>query len=81
MQRLCFEAPEKIRESNGRACATHYQQPLLVCDVHDVNTNDKIREWLAANGISTLNVAGPAESTSPGTGGKAYALLTGVFQS
>jgi hypothetical protein len=61
-------------------CARRYKRPLLVCDVDDAEATDEIPRWLAANGIGTLNVAGPAESTSPGIGDKTYAVLTRLFQ-
>jgi putative molybdenum carrier protein len=61
-------------------CARRYKRPLLVCDVDDAGAADEIARWVAANGIGALNVAGPAESTSPGIGDIAYTLLTDVFQ-
>lgn len=60
-------------------CAKRYQRPLLVCDIDDPNAKEKIEEWLAANAIGTLNVAGPSEATSPGIGAKAYQLLRQTF--
>src|ERR1041385_2472442 len=62
-------------------CARRYQRPLLVCEVDDASASDKIQQWLAANAIRTLNVAGPAESTSLGIGDKAYAMLRSLFMS
>ena len=61
-------------------CARRYKRPLLVCNVDDAGAADEIPRWLSANGIGTLNIAGPAESTSPGIGRKTYAMLTRVFQ-
>ena len=60
-------------------CAKRDQRPLLVCDVDDPDAKEKIRRWLVANAIGTLNVAGPRETASPGIGGKAYRLLKQVF--
>jgi predicted Rossmann-fold nucleotide-binding protein len=60
-------------------CAGRYKRPLLVCDVDDAGATDAISRWLAANGIGTLNVAGPAESTSPGIGNLACTVLRRVF--
>ena len=60
-------------------CAKRYQRPLLVCDIDDPNAKEKIEEWLAANAIGTLNVAGPSEATLPGIGAKAYQLLRQTF--
>jgi hypothetical protein len=52
---------------------------LLVCDPGDPDAKRKIQAWLEATPISTLNVAGPSEATSPGIGDRAYTLLRGVF--
>jgi len=61
-------------------CAKRYQRPLLVCDVGDPNAKEKVERWLAATPLTTLNVAGPSESTSPGIGDETYALLKRVFR-
>jgi hypothetical protein len=61
-------------------CAKRYKRPLLVCEIGDAAAPDQIVRWLATNGIGTLNVAGPAESASPGVGNLTYTLLTNVFQ-
>ncbi|MFN2621971.1 MAG: putative molybdenum carrier protein [Chthoniobacterales bacterium] len=61
-------------------CANRFHRPLLVCNLDDPDIKEKIRHWLAATAIATLNVAGPSESTEPGIGGKAYALLKGVIE-
>ena len=61
-------------------CAKRFGRPLLVCDVADPNAKQKIQEWLRHNPIKVLSVGGPAESTSPGIGERAYRLLRGVFE-
>jgi Circularly permutated YpsA SLOG family len=61
-------------------CATRYERPLLICDVDAPEASEKIQRWLAAHSIGTLNIAGPAESTSPGSGDKTYALLRRLFR-
>ncbi|MEY2547993.1 MAG: hypothetical protein QOD64_575 [Verrucomicrobiota bacterium] len=61
-------------------CAARYGKPLLNCDVDDPDEANKIREWLTAFAIETLSVGGPSESTAPGIGGKAYALLVRLFR-
>jgi hypothetical protein len=61
-------------------CAARYGKPLLNCDVDDPDAANKIREWLTAFAIETLSVGGPSESTAPGIGGKAYALLVRLFR-
>jgi hypothetical protein len=60
-------------------CAQRYGRPLLVCDVGDPSAKEKVQEWLGQNPIKVLSVGGPAESTSPGIGDRAYALLRSVF--
>ena len=60
-------------------CAKRYQRPLLVCDVDDPAATEKIGQWLAANSIEVLNVAGPSESNAPGIAEKAYGLLKKVL--
>lgn len=41
-------------------------KPVFVVDLRDDPAPDVIDEWLAANSIQTLNVAGPRESQQPG---------------
>jgi hypothetical protein len=60
-------------------CAMHYQRALLVCEVGDPGAREKIQQWLVANGIATLNVAGPSEATSPGIDAEAYQRLKEIF--
>jgi len=60
-------------------CAKRYKRPLLLCDVDDSETKKKIEQWLGSNLVTTLNVAGPSELTSPGIGDGSYALLKRVF--
>src|SRR5437588_9652596 len=59
--------------------AAHDRRPILVCDVSDPNAKEKIRRWLSALPIRTLNVAGPSEGASPGIGERAYLLLLQVL--
>jgi hypothetical protein len=56
-------------------CARRCGRPLMICDVDDRAGERKIREWLAAKQISVLSVGGPSESSAPGLGDKAHALL------
>jgi len=60
-------------------CAKRYGRPLLVCDVSDPNAKQQVQEWLRRFPIKVLSVGGPAESTSPGIGDRAYRVLRGVF--
>lgn len=61
-------------------CANRYGRPLLVCDVSDPDAKQKVQEWLERNRIEVLSVGGPAESTSPGIGDRAYRLFRGVLE-
>jgi hypothetical protein len=61
-------------------CAEHYGRPLLVCDLGDLDAKRKIQAWLDATPISTLNVAGPSESSVPGIGDRASTFLREVFE-
>lgn len=45
--------------------AERYRRPCLVLDLRDA-TPQQVHEWLAANSIRILNVAGPRESSQPG---------------
>jgi len=74
----------KIPEDRGTQwamrCAERFGRPLLVCDLEDQNSQQKIEEWLRRHEVKVLSVGGPAESTSPGIGDRAYALLRAVFE-
>ena len=61
-------------------CARRYERPVLVCDVDDSESREKIEQWLNDERIGVLNVAGPSESSAPGIGDKAYELLRRVFE-
>lgn len=73
----------KIEEDPGTnwaiACATRYKRPLLICNPDDPIAEKKVREWVAANDLSVVSVGGSSESSAPGIGDKAYALLSAVF--
>jgi len=59
--------------------ARQHARPLLIVDLSTSVEPESIREWLAANKIENLNVAGPRESQSPGIGAAARELLMKVF--
>jgi hypothetical protein len=61
-------------------CAARYKRPLLVCAIDARNAKAKVEQRLATNPISTLNIAGPSEGTSPGIGDRAYHLLHAVLR-
>jgi hypothetical protein len=49
-------------------CATRFGKPCFVADPGDLADVRRVREWIDAHGIRTLNVAGPSEQTLPGIG-------------
>lgn len=59
--------------------ARRLQQPLLALDLEDQPSPEAVRAWIAAEGIETLNVAGPRASTTPGVGERAAAFLRAVL--
>jgi hypothetical protein len=59
--------------------ARQYARPLLIVDLEKTVVPHDIRQWLVANGIECLNVAGPRESQSPGIGAAARDLLVAAL--
>lgn len=57
--------------------AKRHNKPLLVVNLDELNdeTYTAVFAWLAANRVSTLNVAGPRESQSPGIHQETFNLL------
>jgi hypothetical protein len=72
-------APDPGTELTLRFASRH-GRPLLVCDPDDVRSAARVRAWLAALEIRTLNVAGPAESGAPGIGAAARRLIEAVLR-
>ncbi len=63
----------KIAERTGR--------PLLHIDLLTaLNPEDQVAQWLTANGIGVLNVAGPRESSCPGITGDVCALVGRILR-
>jgi len=59
-----------------RDIASRLGKPVLVVDLdRDFGVNAELTTWLQQHGEATLNVAGPRESSAPGTYRKALALL------
>ncbi len=46
--------------------ARAFGKPLLVVDLAETNAVEPAADWLQANGVRVLNVAGPRERTAPG---------------
>ena len=61
-------------------CAARHGRPVLVCDPEDGRSVARVRAWLAALEIRTLNVAGPAESSAPGIGAASRRLIEAVLR-
>lgn len=58
--------------------AERYRRPFLVVDLHNATTQ-QVHDWLEANSIRVLNVAGPRESSQPGIARQAAAFLRALF--
>lgn len=56
-------------------CARRMRRPLLIVDLSLGREAAALRAWAQSEGVGTLNVAGPRESTSPGVYGDAAAFL------
>jgi hypothetical protein len=62
--------------------ARKQQKPLLIIDLSQTDSLtaiQKIQTFVSQHQISTLNIAGPRESQSPGIYRKAQTLLTAAF--
>jgi len=74
--------PAHGHPDNGTAwtiqCAEHYGKPYLIMDPYKDDAA-KITDWLIANKIKTLNVAGPGEKACPGIGIQSYKFLIRAF--
>ena len=55
---------------NGSAFTAEYaltrKKPLLIANMTNKDAQKNVADWLRANEIDVLNIAGPRESTSPG---------------
>ena len=59
-------------------CARRLGRPLLVCELEDPLASLRIREWIVAQGVRVLNVAGPGRAELQAPAGR---LLAAVFAS
>ena len=59
--------------------ARRHGKPCQVVDLEAPPPAESILEWLAANRVSTLNVAGPRESQCPGVQDAARTYLLALF--
>lgn len=56
------------------------RKPLWLADPEQAPDVAGFRAWLAANGVTILNVAGPRESEQPGIHGAAVKLLRALLE-
>ncbi len=75
---LCHGSPSGGTGLTLRLARRHGKPHLLV-DLDAPITPEEAADWLAANGIKTLNVAGPRESQSPGIAAEATAFLRAML--
>jgi hypothetical protein len=59
--------------------AAELQRPCLVVDLDGSPEPATVAEWIAAHRMTTLNVAGPRESTAPGVYSAALRFLSEVL--
>ena len=57
------------------AFAVEMERPHQVVDLRHPPDPQAVADWLAQNAVTTLNVAGPRESKSPGIHAKARAYM------
>ena len=62
------------------ACAAALGRPHRVVDLQSAPVPADIRKWLRDHAVSILNVAGPRESTSPGSYGEVVVCLDAVLR-
>ena len=62
-----------------RNLARKHRKPYLIVDLNSTPDFREITGWIASEGVETLNVAGPSESTCPGIQTRAYRLLHEVL--
>ncbi|MFP6766230.1 MAG: putative molybdenum carrier protein [Planctomycetaceae bacterium] len=63
-----------------RSLAKCIGSPVLVLDLRKEPGFEEVEEWLLANRIHTLNVAGPRETQQPGIGKQAGEWLNGLLE-
>jgi hypothetical protein len=61
-------------------CARLYNKPCYIIDPCAPGAEIQICSWLKKTPVKILNIAGPAEETSPGINQQAYQLLVRIFK-
>ncbi|MFZ0705856.1 MAG: putative molybdenum carrier protein [Candidatus Korobacteraceae bacterium] len=59
--------------------AARSKKPIFVADPADLEDVRRVRDWISAHGIQTLNVAGPSEQSCSGIGDLAKTFLRAVL--
>lgn len=59
--------------------ARQYQRPCRIVDLRCAPPAEVLCDWLEANDVEVLNVAGPRESQEPGINAACRAFLDGLF--
>lgn len=62
-----------------RQLANQHHKPCLIVDPDDPKALPSIVEWLEKHAITTLNIAGPRESTSPGIRDQSHTLISALL--
>lgn len=62
------------------ACTRKHGRPCLIIDLNTTPTTTPVHTWLREHAITTLNIAGPRESTSPGIHTLASSLIESLLQ-
>lgn len=60
--------------------AIKHRKPHLIADLRNDRSLAEIRKWIAEQQITTLNVAGPRESSAPGITREAQEFLTALLR-
>lgn len=59
--------------------ARELAKPLRVVDLTEADAVEPVAEWVRANDVAVLNVAGPRESTAPGIHAEAVRFVTNLL--
>lgn len=60
-------------------CATRYGKPIFIADPADLADARRVRQWIGAHGLRTLNVAGPSEQSCSGIGDLTETFMRAVL--
>jgi putative molybdenum carrier protein len=63
-----------------RTLAQRYRKPLFLADLDGEHAADEVQDWVRAQKIRVLNIAGPRESSCKGIWEHAYRFLREVLK-